>query len=95
MKIWLCHFTIILLLCTSSAFSQSQRQLVEEGRRIFFEETFDGNGRTCGTCHPAEHNFTIDPEFIDQLPPSDPLFVHRTNPDLAELENHELLTSSA
>ncbi|TKB80929.1 MAG: hypothetical protein E8D45_02180 [Nitrospira sp.] len=33
--------------------------LVSKGREIFFNETFKGNGRTCGTCHPAENNFTI------------------------------------
>ena len=27
--------------------------LIEEGRRLFLDETFDGNGRTCGTCHPG------------------------------------------
>jgi hypothetical protein len=41
--------------------------LIEEGRRLFLEETFDGNGRTCGTCHPPTNNFTIDPEFIRTL----------------------------
>ena len=69
--------------------------LVEKGRRLFFEETFGGNGRTCGTCHRAERNFTIDPEFIAKLPPTDPLFVHETNPALAALENAELLRKHA
>ena len=27
--------------------------LVEKGRDIFFNETFDGNGRTCGTHPPS------------------------------------------
>ncbi|MGH7491232.1 MAG: FlgD immunoglobulin-like domain containing protein [bacterium] len=49
--------------------------LVQEGQRIFFNETFGGNGRTCGTCHRLEENLTIDPEFIATLPPNDPLFV--------------------
>ena len=48
---------------------------VERGRRLFFNETFNGNGRTCGTCHRAERNFTIDAAFIRRLPASDPLFV--------------------
>jgi cytochrome c peroxidase len=52
----------------------ANRALIEEGRRIFFEETFNGNGRTCGTCHPATHNFTIDAKFIQALAPNDPLF---------------------
>ena len=42
------------------------------------KETFDGNGRTCGTCHPATNNFTLDPAFIAKLPKSDPLFVAET-----------------
>jgi len=49
--------------------------LILQGADLFFSETFDGNGRTCGTCHPAENNFTIDPEFIATLPDRDPLFV--------------------
>ena len=65
--------------------------LAQEGRRLFFEETFDGNGRTCGTCHPATNSFTIDPAFIRTVPKNDPLFVAEFNPDLKELENSRLL----
>ncbi|MCH8872910.1 hypothetical protein IH824_09100 [candidate division KSB1 bacterium] len=57
---------------------------VETGRRLFFEETFAGNGRTCGSCHPAENNLTIDPAFIATLPDEDPLFVAEFNPELKE-----------
>jgi len=60
------------------------------GADIFFRETFDGNGRKCGTCHPAENNTTIEPAFIENLHntnPNDPLFVFETNPALANLEN--------
>jgi cytochrome c peroxidase len=65
--------------------------LVEKGRRLFFAETFGGNGRTCGTCHRAERNFTIDAAFIRRLPKTDPLFVAETNPALAGLEHPALL----
>ena len=58
------------------------RSLLVRGERLFFEETFKGNGRTCGTCHPAENNFTIDPAFIATLPAQDPLFVAEFNKDL-------------
>jgi cytochrome c peroxidase len=68
-----------------------ERQLIEEGRRLFFNETFNGNGRTCGTCHPANQNFTIDADFIATLPPDDPLFVAEFNPALAGLENPTLM----
>ncbi|HKB14497.1 MAG TPA: hypothetical protein VKF62_00445, partial [Planctomycetota bacterium] len=52
---------------------QSPPSPVETGSNLFFNETFNGNGRTCGTCHPANNNFTIDPTFISTLPQSDPL----------------------
>ncbi len=56
--------------------------LVLKGEKIFFNETFSGNGRTCGTCHRAENNLTIDPPFIATLPEKDPLFVAEFNPKL-------------
>jgi hypothetical protein len=66
--------------------------LIEKGRQIFFNETFEGNGRTCGSCHPAENNFTIDPTFIASLPADDPLFVAEFNPALKEnFENPRLM----
>ena len=61
------------------------------GARIFFDETFGGNGRTCGTCHPARNNFTIDVPFINTLPASDPLFVFEQDPaNLGGLETSSL-----
>jgi mono/diheme cytochrome c family protein len=69
---------------------------VERGRQIFFEETFAGNGRTCGTCHPAENNLTLDPAFIAGLPPDDPLFVAEFVPELREnFENPRLMREFA
>jgi mono/diheme cytochrome c family protein len=65
---------------------------VAKGRQLFFNETFNGNGRTCGTCHREERNFTIDPAFIATLPPNDPLFVAEFNPDLKQnFENPRLM----
>jgi cytochrome c peroxidase len=69
--------------------------LVARGAQIFFNETFGGNGRTCGTCHRAERSLTIDPAFIATLPQSDPLFVGETHPALAQLEDPVLLRSQA
>ncbi|HVR20271.1 MAG TPA: hypothetical protein VMS65_11260, partial [Polyangiaceae bacterium] len=66
------------------------------GARVFFDETFSGNGRTCGSCHPAANNYTIDVMFTSTLPPSDPLFVG-DNPafDLSTLETPALKTVEA
>ena len=58
--------------------------LVAEGERIFFYETFDGNGRTCGTCHRLEDNFGLSPAFIATLPPDDPLFIAEFDDNLDE-----------
>ena len=65
---------------------------VARGREIFFNETFGGNGRTCGTCHPAENDFTLDAAFIATLPPDNPLFVAETNAELKKnFENPKLM----
>jgi cytochrome c peroxidase len=75
--------------------AETKQQLIERGRELFTKETFDSNGRTCATCHPATNNFTLDPAFIAKLPKSDPLFVAETNPDLAKLENSKALRENA
>ena len=49
----------------------------EEGRRLFDDETFQGNGRTCVTCHSVK-NGTFSPEDARRrlaTNPADPLFV--------------------
>lgn len=57
--------------------------LVNEGRRLFFNETFDGNGRTCGTCHREDDNLALGLRTIANLPDSDPLFIVE-HPTLAD-----------
>jgi mono/diheme cytochrome c family protein len=67
-------------------------ELVGEGRRLFVNEKFEGNGRTCGTCHVESNNFTIDPKLISTLPRTDPLFVAETHPALAaDFEKPDLM----
>src|SRR4051794_37289921 len=34
------------------------------GADIFLRETFAGNGRTCGSCHPIANNTTVDVPFL-------------------------------
>ena len=58
--------------------------LIAQGEHLFMNETFSGNGRTCGTCHRSEDNFRITPAFIATLPPEDPLFVAEYDPNLKE-----------
>jgi hypothetical protein len=63
---------------------ETESELIARGKELFFIEKFNGNGRTCGTCHPAENNFTLDPTFIATRPATDPLFVAEFNPALKE-----------
>ena len=56
--------------------------LINQGRTLFFFEQFNGNGRTCGTCHREDENLTISPEFIATLPANDALFVAEFTPAL-------------
>jgi cytochrome c peroxidase len=73
----------------------ADEELIARGKAIFFNETFGGNGRTCGTCHREENNFTIDPAFIATLPDDDPLFVAEFNPELKDhFENPDLMRQS-
>ncbi len=67
----------------------------ELGRRIFFEETFGGNGRTCATCHDPRNEFTVSPELIQarhQIDPDHPLFRAIDSDDGAGADYTTLLT---
>jgi hypothetical protein len=70
--------------------------LIARGRDLFFNETFGGTGRTCGTCHPAENDFTLDPSFIASLPPRNPLFVAEFDTNLQHnFENPRLMRETS
>jgi hypothetical protein len=60
------------------------------GADLFFRETFNGNGRTCGTCHRVERNFTIDATFMARLPNTDPLFIAENHTDPFQLDQLEI-----
>lgn len=51
---------------------------ISNGKRLFDQETFGGNGRTCSSCHSGNDG-TIDPQEVAErlaTNPSDPLFLH-------------------
>ncbi len=67
-------------------------ELILRGRDLFLTETFAGNGRTCGSCHPPDNNFAIDQAFVATLPATDPLFVAERDPNLSKnFENPTLM----
>lgn len=77
--------------CQSVSPPDPEQALIAKGRALFFDETFDGNGRTCGTCHREDNNFAIEPAFIATLPDDDPLFVAEFDPALKDLERPKLM----
>jgi mono/diheme cytochrome c family protein len=96
----------ILALCAAAALAafvacqpeplDPKAALIARGRALFFDETFGGNGRTCGTCHRQEENFGLTPAFIATLPKDDPLFVAEFVPELKEnFENPRLMREFA
>ncbi|MCG8441829.1 MAG: hypothetical protein MI723_08470, partial [Caulobacterales bacterium] len=77
--------------CVTPPDPNDEELLIAQGRDLFFNETFDGNGRTCGTCHREEDNFGLTTEFMAGLPDDDPLFVAEFDETLATLERPELM----
>ena len=75
---------LLAALALACAGTLSREELIARGEQIFFTETFDGNGRTCGTCHRLEANFALPPALIATLPDDDPLFVAERLPALRE-----------
>jgi cytochrome c peroxidase len=69
--------------------------LVREGAQLFLNETFSGNGRTCGTCHPTLNNTVLDVPFIAGLEDDDPLFSAEFIPALAENFENPILMRGA
>jgi hypothetical protein len=58
---------------------------VDQGGNLFNGETFQGNGRTCATCHVASLNFALPPSNIQSRFSTvsatfDPLFIGETKP---------------
>lgn len=72
---------------TENPFNAAQLQTISNGFDLFTNETFDGNGRTCATCHLSDKNYNISVEDFQSLPPDkQELVLGGTNPDL---ENEE------
>lgn len=87
---------LMIMSCVTTPPPAPENPLVLKGEDIFFNETFSGNGRTCGTCHRAEDNFAISPAFVATLPDDDPLFVAESNSALANnFENPMLMRKFA
>ena len=78
-----------------AAGKRNQPTQIDLGRRLFEKETFNGNGRTCATCHAAKENFALSPADVRRRPPGDALFVFERFPGLEALENGPALRAKA
>ena len=78
----------VLAACRTGAPPSPGEVLVARGQEVFFGETFDGNGRTCGTCHRMEDNFGLTPGFIATLPGGFTLSQNYPNPFNPETTIH-------
>ncbi len=93
---WVFGSAVLIASCQSMPGPAPEDPLILKGEDIFFNETFSGNGRTCGTCHRAEDNFAISPALIATLDADDPLFVAESNTALANnFENPALMRAFA
>ena len=64
--------------CDPTLSERCARMRLREGQRLFDEETFGGNGRTCRTCHSKKTGTFSPEEALARLlrDPGDTLFVH-------------------
>jgi hypothetical protein len=64
--------------CDPRLSERCAKRRLQEGRRLFDQETFGGNGRTCRTCHSKKTGTFSPEEALARLAedPNDPLFLH-------------------
>jgi cytochrome c peroxidase len=61
-------FLALMMPRGAAAFTVAQGNLVTQGFQVFNTQTFNGNGRTCTTCHIPADDYTISPADIAGLP---------------------------
>ena len=73
--------------------TKNQAKLIDKGFEVFTEETFEGNGRTCATCHIPEENYNIFPSTIKKMEKKELDLVLARN--VPGLENEDLVKKFA
>jgi len=69
LSIGLAMMAVALLLTSAAAraLTVQQADLIDQGFKVFNKQTFNGNGRTCSTCHLPQADFTVSPADIPTL----------------------------
>ena len=60
-------------------FDVTTAKQIDKGFKLFTQETFDGNGRTCKTCHLPQSDFNISPADLATLSAHQKALVFGTN----------------
>lgn len=81
-------FTTAALICIAAGVTSAQKSGAGpgqelQGKRLFEQETFGGNGRTCETCHSKSTGTLSPAQALDRFTkdPLDPLFLHDGSDD--------------
>ncbi len=93
---WSCGALALALVGCAVTEGDTSSAVVDEGRRLFEHETFDGNGRTCATCH-GKATGTVSPAEAQArfaADPDDPLFRPIDSDDGAGTSYTRLLTDA-
>ena len=81
--------SVALASTAAAQLTPAQANLILQGFQVFNTQTFNGNGRTCTTCHIPEDDYTISPADIAGLAkPAHDVALGGTN---ATLENQTLV----
>jgi cytochrome c peroxidase len=76
-------FLAVTLPRSASALTAAQANFIYQGFQVFTTQTFNGNGRTCATCHVPQEDYTISASDISGLAlPAHNLTQAIKNPDM-------------
>jgi len=81
--------TLVFAASSQGQVTEEQANLIDEGRKVFMEEKFAGNGRTCGTCHIPTEGYDIFPSSIAKLKKKERDIVFASN--VPGFENQDLI----
>jgi len=84
---------LLFATATSAEMTAAEMKQIDKGFKVFTKEKFDGNGRTCATCHIPGESYNIFPSTIKKMSRREKRLVFATN--VPGLENVDLIKSHA
>ena len=93
LSIWVLLFAFIPITSFAEPTTLEEFNSIDNGFKLFTEETFEGNGRSCGTCHIPGRQYNINPNDIKRASWKDRKLILATN--VPGLENPVLVKKLA